>query len=95
MSIVTLKKGISLRMLRCEEIGRIKYDDNIDIVARINQFGGESEPGLDIRKFIKMSDGSVIHGKQGIRIHLSKLEAFKEWFDEVSKVALKERGGRA
>ncbi len=64
-----------------KDIGRIKKNNDTDIVVRIDDFGGK--PGLTIREFTT-SDKYTGITKSGTRIPASEIENFKKMIDSVN-----------
>ncbi len=69
-----------------KEIGKIKKNNNTDIVLRIDDFGGKV--GLTIREFSN-SEGYKGFTKSGTRIPLESLEDFKKMISEIDIEELK------
>ncbi|MEM4719561.1 MAG: hypothetical protein QXG18_01715 [Candidatus Pacearchaeota archaeon] len=69
-----------------KDIGRIKKNNNTDIVLRIDDFGGKV--GLTIREFSN-SEGYKGFTKSGTRIPLESLEEFKEMISKIDVEELK------
>lgn len=70
-----------------KDIGKIKKNDQSDIVIRIDDFGGRK--GLTIREFVT-SDRYTGFTKAGVRILASDFPKFKEMIDSISSEDLKE-----
>lgn len=64
-----------------KDIGKIKKNDETDIVIRIDDFGGST--GLTIREFVK-SKTYTGFTKAGVRIRADKFEDFKKIISSVS-----------
>lgn len=64
-----------------KDIGRIKKNDNTDIVVRIDDFGGK--PGITIREFTT-SDNYTGFTKSGTRIPASSLDEFKKMVSSIN-----------
>lgn len=64
-----------------KDIGKIKKNDETDIVVRIDDFGGNN--GLTIREFVH-SEGYTGFTKAGVRIRADKFEEFKEMINSVN-----------
>lgn len=64
-----------------KDIGRIKKNNDTDIVIRIDDFGGR--PGLTIREFTT-SDKYTGFTKSGTRIPASEVENFKKMINSVN-----------
>ena len=71
-----------------KDIGRLKKNDNIDIVLRIDDFGGRV--GLTIREFTK-GDRYTGFTKSGTRIPAEKFKEFKEMINSISEEDIKEK----
>ena len=69
-----------------KDIGKIKKNDNTDIVVRIDDFGGKT--GLTIREFVS-GDRYTGFTKAGVRISAENFDKFKEMINSVSKDDLK------
>lgn len=65
-----------------KDIGKIKKNDETDIIIRIDDFGGQ--PGLTIREFVH-SQNYTGFTKAGIRIKSEKLAEFKAMINSVSQ----------
>ena len=63
-----------------KDIGKIKKNDNTDIVIRIDDFGGKI--GLTIREFTT-SDTYTGFTKSGTRIQASDFEEFKSMINSI------------
>lgn len=64
-----------------KDIGKIKKNDQSDIVVRIDDFGGRK--GLTIREFVT-SDRYTGFTKAGVRILAGDFPAFKEMINSIS-----------
>ena len=73
-----------------KDIGRIKKNDNTDIVVRIDDFGGRS--GLTIREFVS-GDKYTGFTKAGVRILAENFQRFKDMINSISPNDLKESPG--
>jgi len=69
-----------------KDIGRIKKNDNTDIVIRIDDFGGRT--GLTIREFTK-SNTYTGFTKSGTRIPLESIDEFKKIINSINQEDLK------
>ena len=65
-----------------KDIGRIKKNDQSDIVIRIDDFGGNR--GLTIREFVS-SDRYTGFTKAGVRIQSGDFSKFKEMVNSISE----------
>lgn len=63
-----------------KDIGKIKKNDQTDVVVRIDDFGGKI--GLTIREYTK-SEGYTGFTKSGTRIPLESIDAFKSMIAKV------------
>jgi hypothetical protein len=63
------------------EIGRIKKNDNTEVVVRRTEFRGSI--GIDIREYLK-SERYTGWSKNGVRIPMEQWQAFKQILDNVS-----------
>lgn len=72
-----------------KDIGKIKKNDNTDIVIRVDDFGGKT--GLTIREFVS---GERYTGftKAGVRISAENFPRFKEMINSVKAEDMKETG---
>jgi hypothetical protein len=70
-----------------KDIGKIKKNDNTDIVLRIDDFGGRT--GLTIREFVT-SERYTGFTKSGTRISASEFPKFKEMVNSINEEDLKE-----
>ncbi len=70
-----------------KDIGKIKKNDNTDIVVRVDDFGGRT--GLTIREFVT-GDRYTGFTKAGVRISAENFPRFKEMVNSVSEEDLKE-----
>lgn len=70
-----------------KDIGKIKKNDQSDIVVRIDDFGGKR--GLTIREFVT-SDRYTGFTKAGVRIQAADFQKFKEMINSVSEDEMKE-----
>lgn len=77
-----------------KDIGKIRKNDQTEILVRIDDFGGR--PGLTIREFIT-SDRYTGFTKAGTRIPADKFEDFKAMIDSINAsdfpAASSEEGG--
>lgn len=64
-----------------KDIGKIKKNDNTDIIIRIDDFGGKR--GITIREFTK-SDTYTGFTKSGTRIPAEQFSEFKKLIDSIS-----------
>jgi hypothetical protein len=64
-----------------KDIGKIKKNDETEIVIRIDDFGGT--PGLTIREFVT-SEKYTGFTKAGIRIRADKFEDFKKIINSIN-----------
>ena len=71
-----------------KDIGRLKKNDNTDIVLRIDDFGGRV--GLTIREFTT-GDRYTGFTKSGTRIPAEKFKEFKEMINSISEEDIKEK----
>jgi hypothetical protein len=63
-----------------KDIGKIKRNDNTDIVIRIDDFGGKR--GLTIREFVNKSEtGYTGFTKSGTRIPADQVQEFKRMME--------------
>lgn len=69
-----------------KEIGKIRKNDNSDIVIRIDDFGGKV--GLTIREFVT-SDRYTGFTKAGVRISAEDFPKFKQMVDSISEKDMK------
>jgi len=66
-----------------KDIGRIKKNENTDIVVRIDDFGGNI--GLTIREFVNKSEtGYTGFTKSGVRIRAENFDEFKKMIDSIN-----------
>lgn len=65
-----------------KDIGRIKKNENTDIVVRIDDFGGNV--GLTIREFTS-SDRYTGFTKSGTRIPASRISEFKKLINSIDE----------
>jgi len=70
-----------------KDIGRIKKNDNTDIVIRVDDFGGRL--GLTIREFVT-GDRYTGFTKAGVKISAENFPRFKEMIDSVKLQDMKE-----
>lgn len=70
-----------------KDIGKIKKNDNTDIVIRVDDFGGRV--GLTIREFVT-GDRYTGFTKAGVRIPASEFSRFKEMINSVSEEDMKQ-----
>jgi len=64
-----------------KDIGKIKKNDETEIIIRIDDFGGN--PGLTIREFVT-SQGYTGFTKAGVRIRADKFEEFKTMINSIN-----------
>lgn len=64
-----------------KDIGKIKKNDETDIIIRIDDFGGNQ--GLTIREFVT-SEGYTGFTKAGVRIRADKFEDFKKIINSIN-----------
>ena len=64
-----------------KDIGKIKKNDETDIVIRIDDFGGSA--GLTIREFVQ-SERYTGFTKAGVRIKADKFEEFKKMINSIN-----------
>ncbi|MGC9309610.1 MAG: PC4/YdbC family ssDNA-binding protein [Candidatus Nanoarchaeia archaeon] len=64
-----------------KDIGKIKKNDNTDIVVRIDDFGGK--PGLTIREYMT-TEGYTGFTKKGTRIPAEDFEEFKKMINSIN-----------
>jgi hypothetical protein len=65
-----------------KDIGKIKKNDNTEIVVRIDDFGGKR--GITIREFTK-SDTYTGFTKSGTRIPVDSFQDFKSMINSISQ----------
>ena len=65
-----------------KDIGKIKKNDETDIIIRVDDFGGN--PGLTIREFVT-SEGYTGFTKAGVRIRADKFEDFKKIINSINQ----------
>ena len=70
-----------------KDIGRIKKNDQSDIVIRIDDFGGKR--GLTIREFVT-SERYTGFTKAGVRIQASDFLKFKEMLNSIAEEEMKD-----
>jgi len=70
-----------------KDIGKIKKNDQSDIVVRIDDFGGNR--GLTIREFVT-SDRYTGFTKAGVRIKAEDFPKFKEMINSISEDEMNE-----
>jgi hypothetical protein len=70
-----------------KDIGKIKKNDNTDVIVRIDDFGGRV--GLTIREFVT-GDRYTGFTKAGVRISSENFPKFKEMIDSVKAEDMKE-----
>jgi hypothetical protein len=73
-----------------KDIGKIKKNDNTDIVIRIDDFGGRK--GITIREYTT-SDRYTGFTKSGTRIPASEFINFREAINSINIADLKEEEG--
>lgn len=67
-----------------KDIGKIKKNDNTDIVVRIDDFGGKA--GVTIREFLNGSNGGYSgFTKSGTRIPVSEFSEFKKLINSIDE----------
>jgi len=71
-----------------KDIGKIKKNDQSDVIIRIDDFGGRK--GLTIREFVT-SDRYTGFTKAGVRILASDFPKFKEMINSISEADMKEQ----
>jgi len=77
-----------------KDIGRIKKNENTDIVIRIDDFGGKV--GLTIREFTSNSQtGYTGYTKSGTRIPAEKFLEFREIINSINLEDLKTQETKA
>ena len=69
-----------------KDIGKIKKNDQSDVVIRIDDFGGRK--GLTIREFVT-SDRYTGFTKAGVRILSADFPKFKEMINSISEEDMK------
>jgi hypothetical protein len=70
-----------------KDIGKIKKNDNSDIIIRVDDFGGRV--GLTIREFVT-GDRYTGFTKAGVRISAENFHKFKEMINSVKDEDMKE-----
>tara|TARA_Y100000310_G_scaffold112803_1_gene111341 strand:+ start:393 stop:689 length:297 start_codon:yes stop_codon:yes gene_type:complete len=75
-----------------KDIGKIKKNDQTDIVIRIDDFGGKV--GLTIREFTT-SEGYTGFTKSGTRIPLENIDEFKSMIANLNPEDLRNKGQEA
>jgi len=66
-----------------KDIGKIKKNDDMDIIIRIDDFGGK--PGLTIREYVNKSEsGYKGFTKSGTRIPSESFESFKNMINSIN-----------
>jgi hypothetical protein len=70
-----------------KDIGKIKKNDNSDIIIRVDDFGGRV--GLTIREFVT-GDRYTGFTKAGVRISAENFPKFKEMINSVKEEDMKE-----
>ena len=70
-----------------KDIGKIKKNDQSDIVIRVDDFGGRK--GLTIREFVT-SDRYTGFTKAGVRILSADFQKFKEMINSITEEDMKE-----
>ena len=73
-----------------KDIGKIKKNDQSDIVIRVDDFGGRK--GLTIREFVT-SDRYTGFTKAGVRILSTDFPKFKEMINSITDEDMKEVEG--
>lgn len=72
-----------------KDIGKIKKNDDVDIVVRIDDFGGKA--GLTIREFVNKSEtGYTGFTKSGVRIRADSFDEFKKMINSINPEDLKD-----
>jgi len=74
-----------------KDLGKIKKNDNTEIVVRVDDFGGR--PGVTIREFVT-SERYTGFTKSGVKIHAADFNKFKEMINSVSEEHFKEEQGK-
>jgi len=69
-----------------KDIGKIKKNENTDIVVRVDDFGGR--PGITIREFVT-GDKYTGFTKSGTRIPAENFGEFKELVNKIKESDLK------
>ncbi len=70
-----------------KDIGKIKKNDQSDVVIRVDDFGGRK--GLTIREFVT-SDRYTGFTKSGVRILSADFQKFKEMINSITDEDMKE-----
>ncbi len=70
-----------------KDIGKLKKNDQTDIVVRVDDFGGKK--GLTVREFVT-SDRYTGFTKAGVRISASDFPKFKEMINSITEEDMKE-----
>ena len=70
-----------------KDIGKIRKNDNTDIIVRVDDFGGRV--GLTIREFVT-GDRYTGFTKAGVRISSENFPKFKQMINSVSEEDMKE-----
>ena len=70
-----------------KDIGKIKKNDNADIIVRVDDFGGRI--GLTIREFVT-GDRYTGFTKAGIRVLSKDFHRFKEMINSISEKDMEE-----
>jgi hypothetical protein len=70
-----------------KDIGKIKKNDNADIIVRVDDFGGRI--GLTIREFVT-GDRYTGFTKAGVRISAENFPRFKEMINSVKEEDMQE-----
>lgn len=66
-----------------KDIGKIKKNDETDIIVRIDDFGGKT--GLTIREFVNKSEtGFTGFTKAGVRIRADSFDEFKAMINSIN-----------
>jgi len=71
-----------------KDIGKIKKNDDTNIIIRIDDFGGS--PGLTIREFVK-SENYTGFTKAGVRIKADNFDEFKKMINSIKPDDLKNK----
>jgi len=74
-----------------KDLGKIKKNDNTEIVVRLDDFGGRS--GVTIREFVT-SERYTGFTKSGVKIPAADFNKFKEMINSVSEEHFKEEQGK-
>jgi len=74
-----------------KDLGKIKKNDNTDIIVRLDDFGGK--PGMTIREFVT-NERYTGFTKSGVKIPAADFPKFKEMINSVSEEHFKEEQGK-